>query len=153
VCAPFRSCRVYAVTPGKTEDDFDTVALIIEVKGSWHREVLTAMESQLLGDYLEHNQRCQHGLYVVGWYASPRWDARDRRRARSAKFPDPASLGVTLYQKARALSVSGGRTIRSLVLNVSLGNAVTQRLPRVVPNSRTSMPRLQRTRKVQRGGG
>ncbi|WP_412030523.1 NACHT domain-containing protein [Deinococcus yunweiensis] len=48
----------------------DRIDVIIEVKGSWHSEVLTAMETQLAGTYLRES-RANVGLYLVGWYYSP----------------------------------------------------------------------------------
>jgi hypothetical protein len=118
---------VYAVSRGESEDAFDTVSLIVEVKGSWHREVLTAMESQLLGSYLEKNQRCQHGLYVVGWYASPVWDKRDAGQRRSENLGDRRALDTMLCRQARALSARSGRTLRRMVLDISLGGAAVGR--------------------------
>src|SRR5207253_9689894 len=78
---------VFAVIPGQSPDDLDTASVIIEVKGSWHSDVLNAMDSQLVGEYLEQNQRTNHGLYVVGWYASPIWDPRDSRSKSARKLP------------------------------------------------------------------
>ena len=49
--------------------DADTaVSVIVEVKGCWHPELGTAIESQLAERYLKNNE-CQHGLYLVGWFS------------------------------------------------------------------------------------
>ena len=113
---------VFATIPGESEDDVRTASLVIEVKGSWHAEVLTAMKSQLLEDYLARNQRCHHGLYLVGWYASPLWDRRDRRRGSASRFDSADELAALLNDQARELTRAGGRSIRAKVLDVSLGN-------------------------------
>ncbi len=41
--------------------------VIIEVKGCWHPDVQTAMQTQLKDRYL-HDNACSHGVYVVGWF-------------------------------------------------------------------------------------
>jgi hypothetical protein len=48
------------------------VTVIVEVKGCWHRELKTAMRTQLLERYLEDNH-CQHGLYLIGWFKCDEW--------------------------------------------------------------------------------
>lgn len=49
------------------------LAVVIEVKGSWHDDLLTAMETQLAGRYLADYQT-DRGLYLVGWFKCARWD-------------------------------------------------------------------------------
>lgn len=49
------------------------VTVVIEVKGCWHPKVKSAIETQLVGDYLEKNG-LTHGIYLVGWYVCDRWD-------------------------------------------------------------------------------
>lgn len=111
---------IYAVTKGRTEDHFDTVFAVIEVKGSWHAEVTTAMQSQLVGQYLHRNQRTRHGLYVVGWYASPHWDTTDGKRAKAGRFRTTERLRKPLQRQAIDLSASGQHVVSSIVLDVSL---------------------------------
>lgn len=50
----------------------EKITLIIETKGCWHKELYQAMETQLRGKYLNHNQ-CRHGLLLVGWYQGGNW--------------------------------------------------------------------------------
>jgi hypothetical protein len=57
----------------------DTITAIVETKGCWHPQLLTAMETQLAQRYLRDNQ-CRYGLYLVGWFGCDQWDARDKRR-------------------------------------------------------------------------
>jgi hypothetical protein len=42
--------------------------LIVEVKGIWHPEVETAMETQLRDRYLKDNDRTDYGIYLVAWF-------------------------------------------------------------------------------------
>ena len=60
---------------------YETVSVIIETKCSWNTELEKDMESQLAGRYLQDNQ-CQHGIYLVGWFTSDKWDDEDYRRRR-----------------------------------------------------------------------
>ena len=63
----------------------ECVSVIIEVKGSWHQELDTAMQTQLKEQYLTNNH-CQHGLYLVGWFNCDQWDEQDYRKARAPKL-------------------------------------------------------------------
>lgn len=49
------------------------LTVVVEVKGCWHREVRTAIKTQLVEDYLNMNG-WTHGLYVVGWYVCDQWN-------------------------------------------------------------------------------
>lgn len=63
---------VEAITPAN-ESGFQKLTVVIEVKGCWHSEVLTGLESQLVNGYLkEHAWRC--GLYLVGWFICSQWE-------------------------------------------------------------------------------
>jgi hypothetical protein len=102
---------------GGRSGDRSTVTVILEVKGSWHDELLTAMETQLAGDYLARNPECQHGLYVVGWYLCSRWkDDVGKRRTRRHRSAE--ELASRLSAQAESLS-SGDRIIRAFVLDAA----------------------------------
>jgi len=49
-----------------SEDREQVFSVIIEVKGDWHREVITALKDQLVGKYLAHHPY-RTGLYLVLW--------------------------------------------------------------------------------------
>ncbi len=63
----------------------DQITVIIEVKGCWHNELKTAMQTQLVERYLADNP-CPYGLYLVGWFNCQQWDTNDSRRDRSPKM-------------------------------------------------------------------
>jgi hypothetical protein len=67
------------------QDILDRITVIIETKGCWNRELDTAMETQLLSRYMKEN-RCDHGLYIVGWFCSERWEDDDYRKKASPKY-------------------------------------------------------------------
>ena len=63
----------------KQDGSMDQVKVIAEVKGCWHSEVKTAMQTQLRDRYLKENQ-CGHGLYLVAWFLCDKWKDESRKR-------------------------------------------------------------------------
>lgn len=98
--------------------NFDIITVIIETKGCWHKELQTAMETQLLNRYLLDN-RCQHGLYLVGWFNCPQWRSDANQRRASKLGIDKGALQTFLEAQAAALSI-GAISLRSYVLNAAL---------------------------------
>jgi hypothetical protein len=95
--------RIDAVTAGG-----DVVSVIVEVKGSWHAEWETAMETQLVDRYLRKN-RVQHGIYLVGWF-------EDGRQAGGKPLEE---VRKTLSKQAKGLT-GDGQHIQAVVLDFSL---------------------------------
>jgi hypothetical protein len=92
------------------------IKAIIEVKGCWHDEVKSAMETQLLNTYLVDTD-CRHGIYVVFWFVCPAWSAKDKRKKRVA-FKSAAAMRQFLVDQAVKLS-SGDRELKSVVLQAT----------------------------------
>jgi hypothetical protein len=65
--------HVTAIIPSVEEQSSGRAMVIIETKGCWNPELLTAMRGQLVDRYLKDNQ-CRHGIYLVGWYMCDQWD-------------------------------------------------------------------------------
>ncbi|HEY5706555.1 MAG TPA: hypothetical protein VIS96_13385 [Terrimicrobiaceae bacterium] len=107
---------VDALVRGQAEQ-FDKVSVVIETKGCWHREVRDAIETQLVNRYLK-DSACRHGLYLVGWFSSPKWADSDHRK-RALATRSTAELQEALTTKARALS-TGGLQVQALLLNAAL---------------------------------
>jgi hypothetical protein len=91
--------------------------VVIEAKGSWHKELFTAMRTQLKASYFRRGS-CSHGIYLVGWFRSSAWLPGDRRRLQhsSVKLPDARSR---LTKEASQLS-TGATRIAVVVLDASL---------------------------------
>ena len=94
------------------------LTVIIETKGCWNEELLTAMETQLLGRYLKDNF-CRHGLYLVGWFNCPQWDRKDPRW-KKAKNLDLIPLEMQLAKQAEQLSKDSNVRLQSFILNATL---------------------------------
>lgn len=112
--------QVDALVPGSELGHFDTMSVIIEVKGCWHREVLKAMESQLVERYLSDNQ-CRYGLYLVGWYYCPQWDDGDTRKRDMPRLSLQAARQQFTTQAADLSERPGQHMqVRAVVLNTAL---------------------------------
>ncbi|MCI4044021.1 hypothetical protein [Streptomyces sp. TRM75563] len=93
------------------------VKLVIEVKGAWNDEVLTAQEEQLSGRYLPE-ARTDAGIFLVGWYPIELWDAVGDKRRTQAKKLAPDTLLSDLQTQATRLSQAASVHLRPLVLTV-----------------------------------
>lgn len=109
--------HVDAVARAALSDVVDKVTVIIEVKGCWNRELFTAMESQLVDRYMKDN-KCQHGIYLVGCFHCPEWDTADRRY-KEAKHQGADEIRTPLAEQAAELS-AGSTSVKAYVLNTSL---------------------------------
>jgi hypothetical protein len=75
----------YLTTPNR-------VAVVLEVKGAWNRDVLSAQREQLAKRYLPEVSTDQ-GVYVVAWFPMQQWtDVGDDRRRRVPKVDDDVLL-------------------------------------------------------------
>ena len=96
--------RVDALARGPRAEEYDPVTVIIEAKGNWYRQLYREMEAQLVNRYLRYN-RCRHGLYLVGWFNCPQWDAEDPRNRTAMR----RALADTLNKlRAKAAELSQG---------------------------------------------
>jgi predicted NACHT family NTPase len=97
--------HVDAITDDADSNTYQTIKVIIEVKGCWHRELNRAMESQLVGRYLQENTS-RYGLYLVGWFMRDQWHEDDWRKGATPRI----SLEEARRQfsaQAAALSING----------------------------------------------
>ncbi len=109
--------HVDAVLKQPNGEIYDSVTVIIEVKGCWNPAVKTAMESQLVGRYLKDTSN-KYGLYLIGWFSCQQWDGKDSRNNKTPQI----SLDEARKQfddQAATLS-SSGNVVRAYVLNTAL---------------------------------
>lgn len=69
---------VDATARDESSSSLQTVTVVVEVKGCWNAEVRTAVDSQLVGDYLRPNG-LTHGIYLVGWFVCAAWERPQNR--------------------------------------------------------------------------
>ncbi len=77
--------KITAFKPEESEAE-SPCKLVIEVKGFWNKDLKTAMEKQLIGEYL-FGENLSHGIYLVGWfYCSEWWEADNRKKRNKSIF-------------------------------------------------------------------
>lgn len=97
----------------------DKLTVIIEVKGNWHKELYTAMQTQLLDKYLtEHTAK--KGIYLVGWFPEGGWNTSNSgfKKAKKMHNFDKDKVSNDLVKQAESLS-KGDKKIQSVILDCS----------------------------------
>ena len=109
--------HVDAIAQDQPDSPYRTITVVIEVKGCWHDERDTAMQTQLVDRYLLENH-LEYGIYLVGRYYCDVWDHQDSRKEKAVKVP----LGQAQQQfDDQATRLSHGHVhVRALVLNTAL---------------------------------
>lgn len=96
------------------------LSVVVEAKGCWNEEVLTAMQAQLADRYVRDNA-CDHGLYLVGWFLDDGWDRADGRRSDAQRLlPDGLDASRKLFDEQAEDLSRDGKTIRAFVLDARL---------------------------------
>jgi len=104
---------------GESTTQNEIISAVIEVKGSWHPKLTTAMQNQLLDQYMKP-RNLQYGLFLVGWFRSQYWDEDDTRKdANVSEFDSIDDLKNYLDIQAKELS-GEGYVIKNLVIDLSL---------------------------------
>jgi hypothetical protein len=102
---------------GERVEGAEQVTVVIEVKGSWNRELRRAMRGQLAELYLTPSRRC--GIYLVVWFDATGWtDETDSRLKASARRDREETMGE---MRSQANDLHGeGYLIEPLILDGSL---------------------------------
>jgi predicted NACHT family NTPase len=109
--------HVDAISYGPQKEEYDRVSVIIESKGCWNRELKSAMKVQLVDRYLNDN-RCSHGMYLVGWFNCPQWDDEDYRKRDAPQITIEKAREIFMTQ-ADELSVNKNK-VTSFIMNTAL---------------------------------
>ncbi len=97
----------------------EIISVVVEVKGSWHPRLTSAMQNQLLEQYMKP-RTLQYGLFLVGWVRSQFWDDNDtRKNANVDKFDSMDDLKSFLDNQAKELS-NESFIIKYKVIDISL---------------------------------
>jgi len=96
----------------------DRVAVVIEVKGPWNKDLLTSQRTQLAERYLPAS-KTGTGVYLVGWYPLEQWTPADYKRVRAAHYTR-AGLFAELSEQAAAIHNELGMSTDPYVLEVPL---------------------------------
>ena len=82
-------------TVGKQRTTDDVLRLVIEIKGCWNRELLSAPAVQLRDDYMNAMQT-EHGIYLVFWFLCDRWCDNDFRKRDTQRLVPEGSVAGCL---------------------------------------------------------
>jgi predicted NACHT family NTPase len=77
--------HIDAIIKERKSGQFERLKAVIEVKGCWNMELLTALQGQLVEKYLS-TADCRSGIYLVAWFGKDRWDSGDYRRGHAPNF-------------------------------------------------------------------
>jgi len=105
--------KVDALRKSESAGSFATITAVIETKGCWNRELLTAMKTQLVEDYLLR-LAAPTGIYMVGWFDKPKWDPNDHRRD---SMPDWAVVEAQQRLDGIAATLPQAFIVRAVVLD------------------------------------
>jgi hypothetical protein len=98
-------------------DGFRLPSCPIEVKGCWNPDLLTALDAQLVADYLPA-AHATRGVYVCAWFPVEQWDdMADSRRAKAASL-DRRQVEHALAQQAEAASQTSEFDVAAVVIDV-----------------------------------
>ncbi len=97
----------------------DLIKVTIEVKGCWHGELNTAMESQLVGQYLSKTN-CQHGIYLIGWFICDKWnDTKGIKLQKTLKI-NLQQAREKFEKQAKDLSFKYSMRVNAVVLDLRI---------------------------------
>ena len=80
----FTDLRVDCPVKDKRTGISITFSVIVEVKGTWNRELNTSLKEQLFQRYLSEIS-CQDGIYLIGWFNCDKWSDQDYRKAEASR--------------------------------------------------------------------
>ncbi|MEU8819367.1 hypothetical protein [Actinoplanes sp. NPDC048796] len=92
----------------------DRIAVVIEVKGSWNKDIRTSQRTQLAERYLPA-AKTDTGIYLVGWYPVEQWTTADYRRSQAAHHTRDGLSAVLSEQSADILAGLGKSTLPYLL--------------------------------------
>jgi hypothetical protein len=109
--------HVQAVAEGRAP-----LLTVVEVKGSWNSELDTAMQTQLVRQYLA-NQGDACGVYLVAWCRSEDWDTtvpKEEARCKSASSRSLVETREFFAAQAEELTMTTAIPVKAFVLDYSL---------------------------------
>lgn len=89
--------------------------VVIEVKGSWNKEVPTNMQDQLVNRYLKTGGYT-HGLYLIGWYVC------EAEKINKTNCDNIEEAIIEYKNQASKISKESEKTIKTMILDCRLRN-------------------------------
>jgi len=107
--------RVDALLPRRPGEAPHRITVIVEVKGCWHKELKTAMQSQLVGQYMRPNG-VEDGLYLVGWFNCKKWNDGRQKSAPKMSVDEARDF----FNRQAAELSQDGLNVKAVVLDTAL---------------------------------
>ncbi|MGH8954541.1 MAG: hypothetical protein ACRDVF_05950 [Microbacterium sp.] len=104
--------RIEALAVSAPEGTMPMV-LPVEVKGSWHADVLTAANNQLASGYMA-DLGAKYGVFIAVWFDVDSWDPDDSRRRNGQRFSTPTALYEAVEKAMEVSSGADGVAVRVL---------------------------------------
>jgi hypothetical protein len=105
-----------------TSDEAMPLSVVVEVKGAWNKDLMTALDDQLATRYLKPDLTDQ-GIYLVFWFSAAGWEDYNEgertRRSQATRLEAPA-LASLLKEQAVQVSTARGVSIDALVIDGSV---------------------------------
>ena len=105
---------VNTVRRGLDGQPFDPITAVIEVKGCWNSELFTALQDQLVRDYMVR-LGAPVGIYLVGWFDNAQWDNTDYKRG---QVPKATITDVQVQLDLQAAAAPEEFQVRAVVLDI-----------------------------------
>jgi hypothetical protein len=108
---------VTVCVPNSLSGQDERITIIVEAKGCWNEGLSSDMKDQLVDRYLKDIQ-CNHGIYLVGWFACSqcKYDNCKTKICQKGTIDD---LRNQLDSQAKLLSINDLK-IKSFVINAAL---------------------------------
>ncbi|WP_146115236.1 hypothetical protein [Microbacterium sp. MYb66] len=104
--------RIEALAVSAPEGTMPMV-LPVEVKGSWHADVLTAANNQLASGYMA-DLGAKYGVFIAVWFDVDSWDPDDSRRRNGQRFSTPTALHEAVEKAMEVNRGADGVAVRVL---------------------------------------
>lgn len=119
---------VEAIAKEKTSKN-KQLTVVIEAKGSWHKDIRTSMETQLVNDYLK-SKDSKNGIYLIYYVLDSKIDRNCKEyksSLKSKKFITLDGYKNHYNQQAKQLSEQHNLNIKSFVLDCTFDQLGSQR--------------------------
>ncbi|MEJ8676088.1 hypothetical protein [Chromobacterium amazonense] len=109
---------IQLVSPAKSGKPAKTLSLVIEVKGCWNKELMTAPVSQLRDNYMKAYD-ATFGIYLVMWFMCERWTTDDTRNRKTLTLIPAGTYKACADTVANACHVASaeGMTITPVTID------------------------------------
>ncbi|TCO57957.1 hypothetical protein [Actinocrispum wychmicini] len=108
------------------------ISVPIEIKGAWHKDLLTAQDIQLAQRYLE-DLHTTDGIYLVAWFTLEHWNilaTNDRRKTKATKHKSATRLLHILRTQAAGIQSVAGRLVITVPRSTTPDDRITKTVKR-----------------------